>query len=320
MYVIALDIGYGNNKRAIGHDADASPRLDQWPSVIAPERTRHLSVNGDAGSGRLVRFNNKGWLVGVDLEEPGAQDVLHEDYVGSDDWLIHLLAGLQGIPTGAQVLLVVGLPVDEWMLGAHNEKLRSACERGAKEAGINLKAIKIVPQPLGAFVDANARCDGLLVKRRVLVVDPGRYTLDWTLFVNGKLNSEGSGSDRRGAVSRIIEGVAREIQTGFGAKVGYGRIRKALEDDGVIVIRGQQVDCKNLIQGVSAQVVDEAMSRIRETLRVEDDVDRIVLAGGGARFYQPRLEETFGADLLDVAPRPVQANVRGYWLYGSHSV
>lgn len=320
MHVIGLDIGFGNVKRAVGHSGSHAPRYDSWPAVAMPARDDGFSALSTAnGAARHVKVDDEAWYVGVDPEQEGAREVLHEGYVGSQVWRAHFLAGLMQDPRMPASRLVLGLPVDEWSDPKARAALTEVAQSTALAAGVVIHAIDVVPQPLGSFVDANVRHHGDLIHQRVLVVDPGRYTLDWTLFVNGKLNKSGSDSDRRGAVSRIIEGITEEVHARYDTRVGQSRVRKALEAGTQILIRGHRIDCAESIRKVSARVVDDALERIRDTLRVEHDVDRIVLSGGGADFYKSRLCEVFGEDLVDTAPRPVQANVRGYWWYGTRA-
>lgn len=318
MLIVGLDIGFGNVKRAVGKETDGVPQIDVWLAVALPAKQFGRDLLGASLSDDEIEIDGAPWKVGVDPEQAGASgQVLHDGYVGSPAWRAQMIYALKNHKRIGR--LVLGLPSDEWQ----SERLREAVSASARttchEVGIVVDEILVLPQPLGGYIDANAREGGELIRQRVLVVDPGRYTVDWTLFVGGRLRDEGTGSDRQGAVSRIVEGVMSSLHDEYNAKIDEGRVRKSLEADGKIMVRGSMVDCSQAIARISAQVVDTTIGIIVRTLRIESDVDRVVLTGGGAPFYLERLRERFGADLVREAHNPVEANARGYWWYGAHS-
>lgn len=319
MYVMGCDLGLGNYKEASGHRGGAL-EMRMWPACTVPVESLGISLyGGDDKSERRIDVGGRMWAVGVSLDSGarGAEE-MHAGYVGSAPWLAQLGYALRH--RGRVDRLVLGLPVDEWSIPQNHELTKSSAAEAARLSGTQLAEVLVVPQPLGAYVDANVRKSGGLMKQRVLVVDPGRYTVDWTLFVKGKLQPDGSGSDRRGAVSRIIEGVQQHLWHDARARIDEGRIREAL-DSGLteIMVKGKQVECGDAIAGITSRVVDEALLEIRRTLRIESDVDTVLLTGGGSKYYRARLMEVFGEGLVQEVPEPVMANARGYWWYGAHA-
>ena len=66
---------------------------------------------------------------------------------------------------------------------------------------------------------------------------------------------------------------------------------------------------------VSQVVVRELMRSLR--LTGINNLDALVIAGGGAQFYKKALEESFPNATVLISQSPVVSNAVGYWLYGS---
>jgi hypothetical protein len=73
---------------------------------------------------------------------------------------------------------------------------------------IRIKSVKVVPQPLGAYLDLVYTLDDpdLLADSRVLVIDPGFFSVDWVVIEQAALHQSLSGTSQM-ATSMILEAV-----------------------------------------------------------------------------------------------------------------
>ena len=193
MTVIGLDVGYSNLKIAVG-EAGSAPRVLVRPAGAAP-----LDRLGEGiGSGRrqeaiLVDVDGQRWAAAIEPARfEGWQRSLHADYVATPAYRALVKAALALANRPVAERLVTGLPVDQARDPKRREALRRALigrhstERGAVEVG----EVRIVPQPVGAFVDLlwSDLDTGTLARIEqgsVLVLDPGYYSVDWALVVAG---------------------------------------------------------------------------------------------------------------------------------------
>lgn len=332
MYVVGADIGYSHLKVAHGYSGSARPRLRVISAISAPERSiakqftrkKGEEINGN-GEGDRVWVRGEVWRVGVDsayVQHRGPR-VLHERYIDSRQWLALLHAALSYGSAPVVDRLVVGLPVEHFHTPGRSDALRAKLvgrHQITEEREVEVREVEVLPQPGGALADYAARLgDPLVWEGRVLVVDPGYYSFDWAVFERGHYLNQLSGSGPE-AVSRIAEGVAASIaQTHKSAVVAADRVEESLYSGREYVFVGAAKESLGPhLKLVADEVVGAAMNRLLSAIRGEATSPNVVLVvGGGARFYQSAIESEFGARArVDVAPEPILANVRGFWVRG----
>lgn len=320
MYLMAVDLGYGNLKRACG-DARGEPQLDVWPACAMP-----LDRAGTDQSGDVV-VDGTPWRVGVSPEAMGSTpEILHRNYLDSDLWRAQLLYALTHDVTvpGKIDQLVLGLPVDEYL----DQKLRERAEKAVrallKSSSMTLPEvdrIAVVLQSFGTYFTANVRLEGALERANVLLIDAGHGTLDWTHIRLGRLQRDGTGTTRQGGVARIIEEVNTRLPRRKGIQVDSGCIRAAIEGDGTIIVKGKSHDCRVLIGEVRDGVVRCALALIRRSIKgLSEGFDVVVLTGGGAEHYHPVVKRLFPRALMHRTDSDVQANVCGLWLDAQNAI
>lgn len=335
MYVIAVDVGYGNIKRAVGR-ADEIPRIDVWPACAIPVADAGIDLFDKAKPADVIVAGTP-WYVGLDPEDnaEGFQ-TLHRDYVGSPAWLAQLHYALTRLPAPESRLgaasraehpidrLILGLPVEDWQDRHARDHLVGIAYKALADTGYAAaqSVIQPMPQPLGAYVSANLNAEGSLTEHNTLVVDPGYNTLDWTLFSRGKLKREGTGTTRHGGVARIVESVRRRLHETDGANVSEGRIRDALnriDTGGEILVWGEKRDCSEMMKAARDDVVSRALTNLKRSLQINaEGIDDVVLTGGGASLYRDAITKMFPRTHLHQSENTVSANVFGFWYFGAH--
>jgi plasmid segregation protein ParM len=220
--------------------------------------------------------------------------------------------------------LVTGLPVEQARDPRRREALRRALvgrhvtDRGTVEVG----EVRIVPQPVGAFVDllwSVLESDTLarIEEGTVLVLDAGFYSFDWAVIVAGELRRGASGTNLE-AMSVLLERAAGRIAEQHGGRPQPLALEAALRQGREhVLVRGQRVLLQPALQMAAREVGPAALEALRQALRREaTDVDLVVMTGGGAALYAGAAATLFPGAEVRLAGDPVGANARGFFHYG----
>jgi plasmid segregation protein ParM len=185
MNVLGIDIGYSNLKLAYGQQG-AEPKVLLRPAGAAPADRLGEKIASNADEDFLrVMVNGTSFVAGMspDRAELWSRE-LHEDYPSTESYRALFHAGLLLSELDQVDLLVTGLPVNQYL----NEELRGRLQKQMQgdhqvtpRRRISVGQVKVVPQPVGGFVDHVWNLKDCLGDRgcRVLVVDPGFFSVDW---------------------------------------------------------------------------------------------------------------------------------------------
>ena len=184
---------------------------------------------------------------------------------------------------------------------------------------ITVNKVKVVPQPVGGFVDYvwSLPDASEIEDSRVLVVDPGFFSVDWVLISNGELRRQSCGTSLE-ASSVIIDEAVRLIAEDFGGNVGRERLEHTLRN-GLAHVRlfGERVEVASYLKKAADKVGPIVTARLRESLRGENaSADMVLLVGGGAGFFETAVKEAFPQLKVSSPDSPVYANARGFWRMG----
>jgi plasmid segregation protein ParM len=325
MTVIGLDVGYSNLKIAVG-EAGASQRVIVRPTDAAPvDRLGERVRPGRLEDAVLVDVDGERWAAAIEpVRFEGWQRSLHEDFAATpaDRALVKAALVLADRPVVDR--LVTGLPVAQAQDARRREALRRALvgrhvtERGAVEVG----EVRIVPQPVGAFVDLLwSALDGDTMARieegTVLVLDAGYYSFDWALIVAGELRRGASGTSLE-AMSMLLERAAGMIAAQHGGRPQPLALEAALRQGREqVLVLGKRVPLKPVLERVAREVGSVALEALRQALRREvTNVDLVVVTGGGGALYGRQAADIFPGAEVRLARDPVGANARGFFHYG----
>ena len=123
----------------------------------------------------------------------------------------------------------------------------------------------------------------------------------------------------RADLDRLTAEADRLIYQAHGGRLGRERLEQALrEGRAQLPLFGQPLELAPYIQQAAERTAPLALRALREALRLESaDVDAVLLAGGGARFYQAAVEGVFPNSQVLLPRQPVFANARGFWYYAN---
>jgi plasmid segregation protein ParM len=220
--------------------------------------------------------------------------------------------------------LVTGLPVAQAQDPGRREALRRALlgRHGTEQGVVEVGEVRIVPQPVGGFVDLLwSPLDGDTLARieegTVLVLDAGYYSFDWALIVAGELRRGASGTSLE-AMSVLLERAAGVIAAQHGGRPQPLALEAALRQGREqLLVLGQRVQIKPVLERAAREVGGVALEALRQALRREaTNVDLVVVTGGGGALYGRQAADLFPGAEVRLAPDPVGANARGFFHYG----
>lgn len=314
-----IDIGYSNLKTESLIEGELSSSLLPV-GVMLDDTNNGLSVN-DKDALRVM-VDGQHYIAGMSPSDISIdyQRVLHSDYPASDSYKALFHAALLLTSVTKIDVLVTGLPVSQFLDADYRAKLKSQFEgehQVTKKRKIKVENAVIVPQPLGGYmaaVDANQELSDL----RVLVIDPGFYSVDWTMVRNGMVVPNALGTSVK-AVSALFEEASGIIFRDHGGKVSIEDIEKAVSSGkGSVILFGDKIELSGILKEAINNIKGDLSGEIKASLRAsKSEVDAVLLVGGGAALYENIAKEMFPRSKLVVADNPVSANAHGFRLIAS---
>lgn len=327
MYVLGLDVGYSALKMA-GGDAGSSPRAMVRPSGAAPAARLGEQLGRGTGSEGpvMVEVGGQPWAAALAPSRlEGWQRPLHAGYTRSPVYAALVQAALVLCGRRRVDRLVTGLPVTQATDAPLKAALREALVgmHRTPAGAVEVVEVDILAQPVGAFLDwaFDADTDAeLLTGLRagtVVVLDVGFYSVDWSVIVARELRRGASGTSLE-AMSVLVEAVAAAIARDHGGRPQPLAVEGALHaQQGEVFTLGRRVALPPYLDRAARAVCLPALEAMLQALRREtNNVDYLLLTGGGARLYGAGIAELFPGTRLQVARDPVLANARGFFRYG----
>jgi len=312
--IAAVDIGYRNTK-ILAHDTrNNTTREWLFRSIAVP-----ASSSSQTGAGLVRRDTRRVEVDGVPYEAgpdahlllgPRSTSVLHEDFIHTPEYHALFLAALSYIGDEEIDVIVGGLPVrhldgsksdlEALMIGTHHVP-------GLGTVHVHHSAV--IPQPMGALIEELSRA-GNVTEQTVLLIDPGYFTLDWTAAQGLKHLPPLTGSFPAG-VSAGLRAVAEHIRQCTG---------KPFDDLNALdrKIRNQQLALSDLtlerdtLAVLMREGLHPGITEMKNQLGEAHLIDRIVLCGGGASWFEPLVRESWSNLPVSLIERPVSANARGF--------
>jgi plasmid segregation protein ParM len=337
--VRAVDVGYFNVKYTLGRkeSADNTIATGIFPA-LAPRLASDVAMSspGTATSdGCTFTIDGVRYFVGrgAVYNSSGIEPrPISEDYSVSDKHLALLRGALNYMAEDAGATqelvieqLVLGLPLNTFnkysphleqrALGEH---LVGVAARGQAQRRIVVERVKVIVQPQGALINFGVQHRGTLQDGWALVVDPGGGTLDWYLSHGRTPNWQRSGAYPK-AMLACANAVADRINPGWRNQFEIiERIDDAIRRrTPVFKVAGKEYPLAEFTQSVDA-VLDESVNYMLSVVGATDNLDHVLLTGGGAAVYRdflitkrPQLEA-----VLRIDEDPVFSNVRGFQVAG----
>lgn len=230
-----------------------------------------------------------------------------------------------------QYSLVTGLPIRyfkqyrsryvDMLEGKHKVALHNRNETEVIE--LNVKKVRVLPQPFGAVFNLLMNNHGRIVDKDVArqkfgVVDIGFRTADFTITDRLRYIERGSRTTETG-ISKAFSLISRKILEQSGVNVELYRLFEPVKS-GMIRIRGKDYSLAELRDEVLKQLATSIVSDM-ERLWIEDwDLEFILLCGGGSADLAPILETMVHGQTRVVSAETDMrlSNVIGYFKYAKY--
>jgi len=320
MFVAGIDIGYSNLKLVSGeHDADA-PDIFCCPVGAMPVDANYLDLlmPGQEDQGIMVNVGDQNWVAGVEpVLSERKRRVLDADYVDSDQYKALFYASLLKMERPEIDLLVTGLPMHQYLDSDFRKKL-SWMQGGHQitdAVSVNVKKIMTVGQPMGAYYDCavNMAHDYPLNELRVLVLDIGFFSSDWSVITKHCMQGAWSGSSMQ-ATSTILEKTCSLLQKDFGKKFSRNDLEHAVRNQKNIMAFQKNIDYGQYIKRAAKNVLQDLVGEVKEHIREQDaSFDAIIMVGGGAQYLKEMAGQIEPSAMCIQPDRPVVANAHGFW-------
>ena len=323
IYGVGLDIGYSQIKVVVGDVDHEEPQTLVRPAVAGPAALlSNRFLRDDAPGGISVLVQGAPWVACCERGLlQGAMRELHADYTATDNYRALFYAAL--CLTGRSVIdsVVTGLPVSHYQVPAHRKRLEDFMTQDHLVApGHRVKILRtqVLPQPAGAFVDLYGRREDLtdlLNEGRVVVLDIGYFSADWAIFEQGQFHSLVSGSSQK-AMSRLLDTAHQHISKDHDGGPGIEALEDALRHGhNTVLVFGERIPIAPYLASAARETAPQIATHVRAAMRDQsDNIDLVLLVGGGARLYQSAVQEAFPRSRLEVPEDGVIANARGFWL------
>jgi plasmid segregation protein ParM len=342
----AVDVGYFNTKYSLGRKT-AGDRLDigvgMFPS-LAPRLASNVMMHSPGtltADGCVITIGGVRYFVGVGAVFNSTGMESHPvlpDYSVSDKYLALLRGALncmlaaEGNPSHMVIgQLVLGLPLNNFhqyeealqqrAFGTHvlSEKTDTAPGRR-----VSVENVTVMVQPQGALIDDFAMQrskNGDLDQRNdgwVLVMDPGGGTLDWFLTKGRQADWQRSGAYPK-AMLACATAVCDRINPSWKSQFEIvERVDHAIRSQADTFRVGVETYQMSEFRQSIDFVLDDSIRNMLEVVGATDNLDRILLTGGGATVYHSHINQHYPqlAKLIHMDDDPVFANVRGFQLAG----
>lgn len=325
--VRSIDVGYGNTKFCYG-GSDDNLKCDHFPSIAS------LYTGMDRGAGVMVKRDlvevenaNSRYLVGKDsIDTLSSRDdrgrTLLTNYIETPQHLALFRGALAYLGESEIDLMVSGLPVNYF---AQNKISMAERLKGEHEfpdgRKVLIKDAWIIPQPIGGFINyfMSTNQTDSLADLKSLTIDVGYYTVDWLVCRGLKLQDERSGSTP-GGMSLVLERLTHLISEDRQAPFSDVNIVDAgIRNKFVTRIQGMRYDFSHLIPKMDAYIIT-AIQSVISSVGSLDDIDVIVLVGGGAHCYKTVVENLLNGRDIIVPEDSLYSNVKGFYLAGSERI
>jgi len=321
---VGIDIGYSNTKGAFGDGPVPQTFVLPSGAGLADTLSEDVGVGSDRPSqAELIEIGGRQYIACIDQNYLRTKRTRHANYPLTEEYLALYYAALAKLEATEIAVLVTGVPVEQYankkFCGQLADRLRGE-HNIRKEVSVTVHEVIVTGQPVGSFADASIQLgtesDRLIIRHgHVLVEDPGYYSNDWAVFEQGRLIPSASGSNSL-AMGQVLEMAAQRIEHELGDHVKPEKIEQALRSGArTILFHGEHLDYAPFLKTALNTLQRDAVTDLMNSKNLErEQFDLVLLTGGGAEYYRPIVAQAFPGTRIEVLPRAVAANARGYWL------
>jgi len=293
--IVSIDVGNGFTK------AISSTQTVCFPSVIAEEQGAIDFEGFNPNHDFVIEYEGRRYALGETAWKLGRMRVTAMDRsrVGTPFYKTLFAGALASVvQQPAQVSVVLSLPI-QWYADRESVKERMAGEYTVGFGGRKLvyqverELLRIVPEGFGTIasmvLDKTGKIENRsLANSRVGVVDIGTKTTDFMYFDALEIYPAKSGGLTT-ALSDVWRMVAEEVSKHVGRNLELHEIDDAMHT-GYFKHRGRRVDISEWRDNALQALANAISGEIKSLWSGGDEVDNVILTGGGAIFVYPFLD------------------------------
>jgi plasmid segregation protein ParM len=324
--VAAVDVGYGNTKFCMAEVGSSLLRPDHFPSVASLQVGVVNKGDKDWSKSDIfdITVGESSFQVGKTVLEtlPFHYDRhknLTESYPQTDEYHALLKGALRYMGQPVIHTLVSGLPVNYYedqtkrlisrLMGVHTFP---------DGFSVMVENVKIFPQPMGGFIHFFQKEQPMAVKgKRSLTIDVGYFTLDW-LVCRGLVMAGNRSGSIPGGMSILLE-VLRQLISEDREKPlrDITIVDEGLRNHCTAKIGGSEYNFKHLLEKANTKLI-ELMRSVLSSVGSLDDIDIIIMVGGGAPYFYRAAQTVFDDREIIIPKQSIYSNVSGFWIGGNH--
>ena len=318
--IVGVDIGYSQLKVCYSKGDEGYKTLCLPVGVDLDESTDGFKLSRHENA-RYVCVGEKSYIACVAPLDLGAnyQRALNEAYASTDAYKALFNVSILETESDVIDLLVTGLPINQFMNTERKIALKKQLKGSHKVTNkrtIKVKDVVIVPQPFGGYFESMFGQDSSLFESNVFVVDPGFFSLDFALIRKCNVDNNILGTSTK-AMSMVFDAAKVLIHKEYGGKVSIEKIEAAMTTNEDIIVYGDRVDVKPFISQAIDSMESDIINEIKNVLRpLKDDVDIVLMIGGGASVYASVLKKALPNSKHVIADSSELANAKGFWRSG----
>ena len=322
----SIDVGFGQTKWAVRLENEivtgSLPSLA--PTVSA---TTVSTINGSLSKRSTIKVDIDGYSfeVGPDvhLAMGGVNSgrSLSDDFPTTRNYKALLYGALYYAGIDNVDILTLGLPVHT--MSQYADLLKGMFTEPVVINGrkITVGRVIVIPQPVGSLAKFGAdHMEDMKDRQTRLVVDIGYVTTDWVV-ASGFDMIDGRSGGRVGGVSHILKQVSEQIAAKYNPGTKFDRIERideALVSGRSLKFFKHDISKKELEELLlsARPLIEETVKEIKTRVGEVDDLNSILLAGGGADFFEPIIRSTFPMNDVYVMDNPTFTNAVGFLIVG----
>ena len=323
---VSIDVGFGQTKWAVRLENEIV--TGSLPSLAPTASATTVStINGSLTKRSTIKVDIDGYIfeVGPDvrLAMAGVNSgrSLSDDFPTTRNYKALIYGALYYAGVDNVDILTLGLPVHT--MSKYAEILKNMFNESViiNNRKVSVGRVIVIPQPVGSLAKFGAdHMEQVKNNQTRLIIDIGYVTTDWVV-ASGLDMIDGRSGGRVGGVSHILKQLSEEIANKYSPGTKFDRIERI---DEALVSRNSlkyfkyDINVNELETYLTSArpLIEETVKEIKTRVGEVDDLYTILLTGGGARFYESIIRDTFPMNDVVVMDNPAFTNAIGFLLVG----
>lgn len=285
--ILALDVGYGDNKVSLFTDTGELLKIFKFPSMIgATKKNEFISDN------RIYEYKDYAYYVGENASHVPSDNIVSiVEYKNLEYYaplfLYHAIKLLGEIPD----VIVTGLSKAQINNSGHFKE--ALMEFNVNSETFKFNEVYVLPQGAGSKLTIDKygtnfpqEQTDFLGSTSFVGCDIGFNTLDMFLVTDGKTSANLFEGIEKEGVMKIATEIAKKVKEVHGRQISLQEAKEII-DTGIYKLRGAAYPFKDYVDDVKKEYLKNLFDLIEEKYnKILDKCDFIFLSGGGSTIFK----------------------------------